>query len=74
MLVQREGHLDYLGPFMNRIIQRRKQRRGQTLVEYALIHAFISIVAITVLIALGKSTGAIFSVVNSNLANAVSSH
>jgi Flp pilus assembly pilin Flp len=59
---------------MKRTLQRRKQRRGQTLVEYALILAFISIVAISVLISLGKTVGAVFSRVNSNLSNAVSSH
>ncbi len=59
---------------MNRTIPRRNQRRGQTLVEYALILGFISIVAISVLAALGKSTGSVFSLVNSNLANAMSSH
>jgi Flp pilus assembly pilin Flp len=59
---------------MKRTLQRRKQRQGQTLVEYALILAFISIVAISVLISLGKAVGAVFSRVNSNMSSAVSSH
>jgi Flp pilus assembly pilin Flp len=55
-------------------ISRRKNRRGQTLVEYALILSFISIVAISVLQALGRSVTATFSKVNTAMASAAGSH
>ena len=59
---------------MKPIHKRRQSRRGQTLVEYALILAFISVVAISVLINLGNTVKAVFSKVNSQLAAANSSH
>ncbi len=59
---------------MKSIHKRRSRRRGQTLVEYALILAFISVVAISVLINLGNTVKAVFSKVNSQLAAANSSH
>ncbi len=59
---------------MKRTFQRRGKRKGQTLVEYALILAFISVVAISVLITLGKQVTAVFSKITSNLSNAGSSH
>jgi len=49
-------------------------KRGQTLVEYALILAFISVVAISVLIRLGDEIKVIFTTINSQLAYASSSH
>jgi Flp pilus assembly pilin Flp len=55
-------------------LRRMKSKKGQTLVEYALIIAFISIVAITVLIALGSQVKGIFTSVTSQLAQANSSH
>jgi Flp pilus assembly pilin Flp len=55
-------------------LRRMKSKKGQTLVEYALIIAFISIVAITVLIALGTQVKGIFTSVTSQLASANSSH
>jgi Flp pilus assembly pilin Flp len=51
-----------------------KNRKGQTLVEYALILAFISVVAISVLIRLGSEVKSIFTTINSQLAYAGSSH
>ena len=48
-------------------LRRLKSKKGQTLVEYALILAFISVVAISVLIALGTSVNKIFSTVTSQL-------
>ncbi|MDB4793524.1 Flp family type IVb pilin [Methylacidiphilales bacterium] len=51
-----------------------KSKRGQTLVEYALILAFISVVAISVLISLGKQVNATYSKINSVLASAQASH
>ncbi len=53
---------------------RRKSKRGQTLVEYALILAFISVVAISVLIRLGDTVKSVFSTITSQLAVANSSH
>jgi len=51
-----------------------KNRKGQTLVEYALILAFISVVAISVLIRLGDEVKSIFTTITSQLAIAGSSH
>ena len=53
---------------------RRRSNRGQTLVEYALILAFISIVAISVLVRLGSQVKDVFSTITSQLAVAGSSH
>ncbi len=52
----------------------RRSRRGQTLVEYALILAFISVVAISVLIRLGDQIKTVFTTITSQLAVASSSH
>ena len=51
-----------------------KRKNGQTLVEYALILAFISVVAISVLIALGKQVKGVFTTISSQLAYAGSNH
>jgi Flp pilus assembly pilin Flp len=51
---------------------RRKNKRGQTLVEYALILAFISVVAIIVLQQLGSKVSSVFSTVNQGLGSAQS--
>ncbi len=55
-------------------LRRLKSKKGQTLVEYALILAFIAVVAISVLLALGQTVKGVFSTVNSQLAAANSSH
>jgi Flp pilus assembly pilin Flp len=52
----------------------RQSRKGQTLVEYALILAFISVVAISVLIKLGDQVKTVFSTITTQLAVAQSSH
>jgi len=52
----------------------RKSRKGQTLVEYALILAFVSVVAISVLIRLGNEVRVIFTMITSQLTVAGSSH
>ncbi len=44
--------------------------RGQTLVEYALILGFISVVAISVLIQLGQSAKSLYTVIDSQVARA----
>jgi Flp pilus assembly pilin Flp len=53
---------------------RRPSKRGQTLVEYALILAFISVVAISVLLKLGDAIKGSFTTITSQLAAANSSH
>jgi len=55
-------------------LRRMKSKKGQTLVEYALILAFISVVAISVLIALGNQVKSVFTTINSQLAISGSSH
>jgi Flp pilus assembly pilin Flp len=57
-----------------RRIRYLKRKKGQTLVEYALILAFVSVVAITVLINLGKQVKSVFTTISSQLAYAGSSH
>lgn len=44
-----------------------RAQRGQTLVEYALIIAFVSVVAISVLMATGTSVTGTFNKVNTQL-------
>ncbi len=44
--------------------------RGQTLVEYALILAFISVVAISVLISVGGSLKSVYTTIDSQVARA----
>ena len=50
------------------VMRRLRKNRGQTLVEYALILAFISVVAISVLVAMGVQVKAVFTTVSSQLA------
>ncbi len=52
----------------------KRTKKAQTLVEYALILAFISLVAISVLLRLGTQVRIVFSTINSQLAVAGSSH
>ena len=54
--------------------RQERSRKGQTLVEYALILAFISVVAISVLIRLGNQIKSVFSTITSQLSVASSSH
>ena len=55
-------------------LRRMKSKKGQTLVEYALILAFISIVAVSVLIAMGNQIKGVFTTISSQIATANSSH
>jgi Flp pilus assembly pilin Flp len=57
-----------------KFVRRQKNKKGQTLVEYALILAFISVVAISVLVRLGAEVKEIFTTITSQLAIAGSSH
>ena len=57
-----------------RASRQKRFRKGQTLVEYALILAFIAVVAISVLIRVGTTIRSVFSTINSQLVEAKSSH
>lgn len=61
-------------PVAPKLVRRNKRKKGQTLVEYALILAFVSVVAISVLINLGKTVKSVFTTISSQLAYAQSSH
>jgi Flp pilus assembly pilin Flp len=63
-----------LNALRNFFRRNKRSKKGQTLVEYALILAFISVVAISVLINLGKQVKSVFSTISSQLAYAGSSH
>ena len=52
----------------------RRGKKGPTLVEYALILAFVSVVAISVLIRLGDTVKSVFTTITSQLSIAGSSH
>jgi len=54
--------------------RRRGFARGQTLVEYALILAIISIVAISVMINMGQAVKGVYSMITSGVASAQASH
>jgi len=58
---------------MKRFFRTPKNKRGQTLVEYALIVAFISVVAIAALITVARIKGAYIRI-ESNLSSAQASH
>jgi Flp pilus assembly pilin Flp len=53
---------------------RRAHRNGQTLVEYALILAIISVVAIGAMISLGQQVKGVYSTITSVVASAAASH
>jgi Flp pilus assembly pilin Flp len=63
-----------IAPKKSALVRNRGRKKGQTLVEYALILAFISVVAISVLLRLGAEVKAIFTTITSQLAIASSSH
>ena len=52
----------------------RKNRRGQTLVEYGMIIALVSVVAIAVLISLGTKVKGTYTGIYSAIASAAASH
>jgi Flp pilus assembly pilin Flp len=54
------------------LVLSRKSKSGQTLVEYALILAFISVVAIAVLRQLGTTVSSVFTKITTNLQQATS--
>jgi Flp pilus assembly pilin Flp len=55
-------------------VRRRAGRSGQTLVEYGLILAIISVVAIGAMISLGQGVKGVYSAITSNVASAAASH
>ena len=55
-------------------VQRRAGRAGQTLVEYALILAIISVVCVGVIYNLGQKVGGVYSTITSVVASAQASH
>jgi Flp pilus assembly pilin Flp len=59
---------------MKKLFRRWKSKRGQTLVEYALILAFISTVAIAVLINVGTNLKDVYTKIDSGIASAQASH
>ncbi len=59
---------------MKRYLRQLKSKRGQTLVEYALILAFISVVAVAVLIDLGKDLTNFYIHIDSTLASGQAYH
>ena len=59
---------------MKTLSRRLKNKRGQTLVEYALILALISTVAIAVLITLGSNLKGVYSKIDSVMTSAQASH
>lgn len=54
--------------------RRRLLREGQTLVEYALILAIISVVAIGAMVSLGQGVKNVYSSITSVVASAAASH
>ena len=54
--------------------RRRMHREGQTMVEYALILAIISVVAVGAMISLGQGVKGVYSTITSVVASAAASH
>jgi pilus assembly protein Flp/PilA len=52
---------------LSRVTKLRENKRGVTMVEYALIAALVAIAAVTILATLGTSVSTVFSTVNSNM-------
>jgi Flp pilus assembly pilin Flp len=65
---------DKIHRIMKHLFRQVKHQKGQTLVEYALILAFISLVAISVLMSLGQAIKGTYTKIGSALASAQSSH
>lgn len=71
------NNVDEATPFSSMQTSRSRRRtcsRGQTLVEYALILAIISVVAIGVMISLGQKINGVYSTIGSVVASAAASH
>jgi len=59
---------------MRPFIRHAKNKKGQTLLEYALILAFVSVVAVAVFLSLTAQIKSAFTTIDSQLAYAGSSH
>jgi len=59
--------------YLSRIVRKIRERRGQSLVEYALILALVAIVVITGLTSLGNATGNTMDNVSTTLAGTAGS-
>ena len=59
---------------MKRFLRAGKSKRGQTLVEYALILVVISVVAIAVMLTMGSNLKGVYTKVDSGLSSAQASH
>jgi len=65
--------LTFIIEVINRFINRSREERGQTLVEYGLIIALISVVAVVGMQAIGTNVLAVFNDIAADLVAAVSS-
>ena len=61
-------------PFFRSLLSRKCGRKGQTLVEYALILAVLTIVMVAVMSLLGNRIVVVFSAITNLLDTAQSSH
>ena len=61
----------WMGSLMGRVQQLKEREEGQAMVEYALILALVSVVAIGVLTAIGTDVNSIFNKVETTLAGAL---
>jgi len=59
---------------VKKMLRQLKSKKGQNLVEYALILAFIAVIAIAVLLTTGNKVRSVFSTIDSQLTTAQSSH
>jgi Flp pilus assembly pilin Flp len=74
MKMNNVGKATFGNPMLTARSLRRAYRRGQTLVEYALILAVISIVAIGVMINMGQQVKGVYSMISSTISSAQASH
>jgi pilus assembly protein Flp/PilA len=61
----------WMGSLMGRVQQLKEREEGQAMVEYALILALVSVVAIGVLTLIGTDVNAIFNKVKTTLDGAI---
>ncbi len=57
-----------------RVPSDRRTRRGQTLVEYALIIAVVAVVVVGVMLSMGHQVKGFYSTMTSDMASAQASH
>lgn len=61
-------------PGANTAFHSKKSKEGQTLVEYALILSFVSVVAVSVMLSLTNQVKTAFTTIDNQLAVAEASH